>query len=125
MSRIRSANTQPEMAVRKLIFSLGYRYRLHVHTLPGRPDIVFASRRKIIFVHGCFWHQHPDPTCIDARRPKTSPEYWNDKLARNLLRDREHIKKLKRLGWGVLILWECELANLRILIPRIRQFLDR
>ena len=125
MSRIRCANTKPEVAVRKLIFSLGYRYRLHVQKLPGRPDIVFGSRKKIIFVHGCFWHQHPDPMCIDARKPKTSTKYWHDKLARNLLRDEEHVKNLNLLGWRVLILWECELSDLNILIPRIRRFLDR
>ena len=125
MSRIRSGNTKPEVAVRKLVFSLGYRYRVHVHKLPGRPDIVFASRKKIIFVHGCFWHQHPDPACPVARKPKTATKYWNEKLARNVLRDAEHIEKLSRLGWRVLTLWECELADLKLLISRIRRFLDR
>jgi len=124
MSRIRSANTKPELAVRKLIFSLGYRYRVHVQTLPGRPDIVFVARKRIIFVHGCFWHQHPNSACPHARKPKTSTKYWGDKLARNVLRDTEHVEKLSRLGWRVLILWECELADLKILIPKIRRFLD-
>src|SRR5258708_1775116 len=86
MSRIRSTGTKPEMVVRRLVHAMGVRYRLHVKGLPGKPDLVFRRLRKVIFVHGCFWHQHPRMGCLDARLPKSSGGYWNQKLARNVTR---------------------------------------
>src|SRR5579885_1709787 len=88
MAAIRSINTRPEICVRKMLFRLGYRYRLHARDLPGKPDIVFRRRRKVIFVNGCFWHQHPNSACADARRPKSNVSYWEPKLDRITQRDR-------------------------------------
>ena len=126
MRSIRSKGMKPEMVVRRLTHSLGYRYRLHRHDLPGRPDMIFPSRRKIIFVHGCFWHQHSDPQCKLARRPRSKSEYWGPKLLRNQERDREHQEKLYAVGWRVLTLWECEIKQRqpRELAARIQYFLD-
>ena len=103
MARIRSRNTGPELAVRRLVYSLGFRYRLHGTGLPGKPDLVFASRRKVIFVHGCFWHQHPG--C--GRQPKSRLEFWTEKLFQNRERDLRNQRKLRSLGWRILIVWEC------------------
>lgn len=108
MSRIRSRDTAPEMQVRKLAHAMGYRFRLHRKDLPGKPDLVFPGRKAAILVHGCFWHQHPDPDCRNGRRPKSRPEYWDPKLDGNLARDRRNIEALEALGWRVLVLWECE-----------------
>jgi DNA mismatch endonuclease (patch repair protein) len=105
MSRIGSKNTAPEIAVRKLLFSMGYRFRLHRSELPGTPDIVFIGRRKIIFVHGCFWHAHG---CKIGRPPKSRVDFWQAKLKRNSDRDRENERALRRQGWDVLTLWQCE-----------------
>ncbi|WP_233272713.1 very short patch repair endonuclease [Paraburkholderia acidisoli] len=107
MRRIRSKDTRPEYVVRRLVWSMGYRYRLHRRDLPGKPDLAFASQRKIIFVHGCFWHQHP-AGCSDARLPKSRLEYWLPKLQRNCERDAEAIKALEAAGWCVLVIWDCE-----------------
>jgi DNA mismatch endonuclease (patch repair protein) len=107
MSRIRSRDTIPELKVRKTLTKLGYRYRLHVAKLPGKPDIVMARRKKAIFVHGCFWHQHE--RCRYGRLPKSRLEYWGTKLARNRTRDEEIASALRRLGWSVLVIWECEI----------------
>jgi DNA mismatch endonuclease, patch repair protein len=123
MSAIRRANTKPELTVRKIAHRLGYRFRIHRGDLPGRPDLVFPSRRKIIFVHGCFWHQHPDPTCRPAKLPRTRQEYWYPKLARNVERDAKNISELERTGWQVLVIWECELADLEALTICLQQFL--
>jgi DNA mismatch endonuclease (patch repair protein) len=114
---------KPELAVRKLVHSMGYRYRLHRHDLPGRPDMVFSGRRKIIFVHGCFWHQHPDPRCKRAHTPRSNQDYWQPKLEKNVRRDSEHIQTLTEAGWAVLVLWECEVAKDLNLASRIRAFL--
>ena len=108
MAAIRSRDTAPELIVRSTAHKLGFRFRLHRKDLPGKPDLVFAARRKIIFVHGCFWHQHPDPDCLDARLPKSNTGYWHSKLARNVERDKLHALALIRLGWRVLVIWECE-----------------
>jgi DNA mismatch endonuclease (patch repair protein) len=121
MSKIRGKNTSPELAVRKLVFSLGYRYRLHVKNLPGKPDLVFPGRKKVIFVHGCFWHYH---TCRIGRLPKTRAEYWLQKLETNKKRDGEHYKNLIAQGWKVLVVWECELKNLTLVKDRIVEFLE-
>ena len=104
MRAIRSKGMKPELAVRRLVHAMGYRYRLHRHELPGRPDMVFPGRRKVIFVHGCFWHQHPD--CKLAHRPRSNLEYWGPKLHRNQERDSEHRARLAELGWDVLVIWE-------------------
>ncbi|MCK4788840.1 MAG: DNA mismatch endonuclease Vsr [Desulfobacteraceae bacterium] len=106
MSRIRSTDTKPEMVVRKLVHSLGYRYRLHVRALPGCPDIVFASRQKVILVHGCFWHRHRCKS--GSPKPKTREGFWKKKLADNKARDARHRRELKQLGWKVLTIWECQ-----------------
>jgi DNA mismatch endonuclease, patch repair protein len=124
MSRVRGKDTTPEMAVRRLVFSLGYRYRLHDARLPGKPDLVFAGRRKVIFVHGCFWHRHDG--CALARLPKSRIDFWARKLAGNKERDERNIAALRDLGWRVLVLWECELGNSsRLLKARITAFLGR
>jgi DNA mismatch endonuclease (patch repair protein) len=119
----KSKNTRPELRVRRLAYRLGYRYRLHVRALPGCPDMVFASRHKLIFVHGCFWHQHSDPKCKNGRKPGSNTEYWLPKLLRNVERDKKHTQQLKRMGWHVLVVWECEIADERRLVCRIRKFL--
>ena len=106
MSKIRSKNTLPEIQVRKILFSSGFRYRLHVKNLPGKPDIVLPKYNAVIFVHGCFWHLHSG--CRDGTIPKTRTAYWKDKLLRNKERDRDHMHELQKRGWLVLQLWECE-----------------
>ena len=110
MRRIRSKGTKPELAVRRLVHGLGYRYRLHRHDLPGRPDMVFPGRRKVVFVHGCFWHQHDDAACKLAHRPRSNLGYWGPKLARNRERDALHRVRLAELGWDVLVVWESQVA---------------
>src|SRR4051812_24588479 len=104
MQNIRSTNTGPELVLRRLLYTLGYRYRLHVRTLPGRPDIVFQSRRKVIFVHGCFWHQHS--ACREGRIPSSRIEYWGPKLRMNQERDSAHCAQLEAEDWKVLVVWE-------------------
>ena len=123
MSRIRSANTKPEWIVRRLLHRLGYRYRLHQTDLPGRPDLVFRARRKVIFVNGCFWHRHDDPTCKLARMPKSRLAFWQQKLEANRQRDRVNQLALERSGWKVMVVWECELRKPDTLRERIVEFL--
>ncbi|MEI6158543.1 MAG: very short patch repair endonuclease [Roseococcus sp.] len=124
MSRIRSANTVPELAVRKLCHSWGYRYRLHRRDLPGSPDLVFPRLRKIVFVHGCFWHRHSDPCCRNSVLPKTRREWWEAKLSANVRRDARNEAALTALGWEVLVIWECEIRNARHR-ERLEQFLQQ
>ncbi|NOX63106.1 MAG: DNA mismatch endonuclease Vsr [Chloroflexi bacterium] len=122
MSRVRSKDTKPEMRVRRLVHGMGYRYRLHRKDLPGNPDLVFVSRRKVIFVHGCFWHGHD---CRAGRkRPKTHQEYWDRKLRRNRERDAENQAKLREMGWDAFIIWECEIKDEEALKQRLVDFLD-
>ena len=121
MSRIRGKNTQPELIVRKLLFAAGYRYRLHVRKLPGSPDIVFPSRKKVIFVHGCFWHRHDH--CDSARMPKSRVEFWREKLNGNKARDARSFEALAQAGWQVLVIWECEIRDRQRLESELRSFL--
>ena len=123
MARIRSKGMKPELDVRKLVHRMGYRYRLHRKDLPGKPDMVFPSRRKVIFVHGCFWHQHSAENCLDGRHPKSNTDYWRPKLTRNVERDAEHLSRLDADGWQVLVIWECETKNLGEMARRIASFL--
>ena len=124
MRRIKSKDTRPEMVVRSLAHGMGYRYRLHRRDLPGRPDLVFPARAKVIFVHGCFWHGHPDPNCVDGRRqPKSRLDYWLPKLAGNKQRDHSHEATLRTLGWSVMIIWECETRDTATLRERLQAFL--
>jgi DNA mismatch endonuclease (patch repair protein) len=109
MASIRSKDTKPERAIRRFLFSLGYRFRIHRKDLPGSPDIVFMSRKKAIFINGCFWHLHPG--CSKARLPKTNQDYWVQKLERNRQRDRISSEALLSMGWEVLTIWECEITN--------------
>ena len=120
MARIRSVDTLPEMKVRRLVHGMGYRYRLHRRDLPGTPDLVFPGRRKIIFVHGCFWHQHG---CRRGSRPTSNQDFWNRKLDGNVLRDRANIAALERTGWSVLVIWECETKDVEAVTPRLDAFL--
>jgi DNA mismatch endonuclease (patch repair protein) len=121
MSRIRSRHTSPEMIVRRLVHGMGYRYRLHVASLPGKPDIVLPRLKKIIEVRGCFWHQHPG--CTDSHIPKSRIQYWEPKLARNQRRDEDNGRKLRKLGWKVCLVWECETKVTRKLLRRLHRFL--
>jgi DNA mismatch endonuclease (patch repair protein) len=122
MQRIRKTDTKPEIMVRRLVHAMGYRYRLHQSDLPGSPDIVFNRHRKVIFVHGCFWHRHD---CPDGRKlPKSKPEYWTPKLERNRRRDEASIARLHELGWRVLVVWECEITNRKRLKKRLVKFLS-
>ncbi|MDB5586885.1 MAG: hypothetical protein JWP26_1855 [Devosia sp.] len=124
MRAVKSKDTTPEMVVRRLIHGMGYRYRLHGKDLPGKPDLVFAGRRKVIFVNGCFWHGH---NCKrGARQPKANGDYWKAKIARNVHRDAGNIVALVRAGWRVVTIWECEtkVADRPALAAKLREFLD-
>lgn len=124
MSRVKGKNTKPELLLRSVVHGLGYRFRLHGAKLPGRPDLVFASRRKVIFLHGCFWHRHGAKNCQLARLPKSRPEFWVAKLEGNRRRDRRKKADLAALGWKTLTIWECQLKKRSSLENRIRTFLD-
>lgn len=121
MSRVRGKDTASEMLVRRLVHRMGFRYRLHRRDLPGTPDLVFSSRRKVIFVHGCFWHQH---NCKRGKRPSSNVEFWNAKLDGNSRRDKTNILSLQKNNWSVLVVWECETKQLDVLSRRIQRFLD-
>ncbi len=121
MAKVRSKGTVPEMQVRRGLHRLGYRFRLHSAGLPGRPDLVFASRRKVLFVNGCFWHAHAD--CPRARVPVSNREFWIAKLERNQCRDQRNVVALREAGWEVLTVWECELRDLVSALSRISLFL--
>jgi len=121
MGRVRSRDTKPEVIVRRLLHSLGYRYRLHDRRLPGAPDIVFSRRRKLVFVNGCFWHRHEG--CSLARLPKSRLDFWAPKLESNRARDIENSSKLAEAGWGVLVVWECEIGDAEHLSTRLVTFL--
>ena len=120
MAKIRSSDTKPEMIVRRLVHGMGYRYRLHRPDLKGKPDLVFGPRKKVIFVHGCFWHGHK---CALGRIPKTRIEFWKSKIDSNRLRDERQVAFLETNGWGVLVVWECQLRPIDELKQRIQEFL--
>jgi len=122
MRSIRSRDTKPELIVRRVATALGYRYRLYKSTLPGKPDLVFASRRKVIFVHGCFWHGHDCKR--GAREPKSNIDYWRTKVRRNRERDTRALTALSEADWSVLVIWECETHDSSILSDRIAEFLN-
>ncbi len=122
MSRIKSGNTKPELVVRSLLHSMGYRFRLHRKDLPGKPDIVLPKYRSVIFVHGCFWHRHHK--CKYAYNPKSNMDFWQKKFKANIERDVRVIKELKDLGWNILIVWECEIKDMEILKNKIYKFLE-
>ena len=122
MRAIRSKNTLPELAVRSLVHKLGYRFRLHRSDLPGKPDLVFPGRHKVMFVHGCFWHSHG---CKKGLVPKSNRDFWLPKLRRNKERDRENLKALAQLDWEALEIWQCELKDSRTLVKRVERFLGR
>ena len=121
MQAVKSRDTKPEMIVRRLIHKEGYRYRLHRHDLPGKPDLTFPQLKKIIFVHGCFWHGHDCKR--GAREPKTNVEYWRQKINRNKERDTKEQDALQSMGWDVLVIWECQLKDSNTLKERIIRFL--
>lgn len=121
MSRIRGKNTRPEITVRRIVHALGHRFRLHCRDLPGTPDLVFRGMRKVIFVHGCFWHRHDD--CPQAYNPKSRQDFWREKFRLNKRRDRAHARQLDRSGWDVLVVWECELSSPDAIRRKISRFL--
>ena len=122
MRAIRSKDTQPEMAVRSLVHKLGYRFRLHRQDLPGKPDLAFPARHKVIFVHGCFWHSHK---CKAGLIPKTNRGFWLPKLRRNKERDIENLETLTQHGWEALVVWQCELKDTCALVSRLESFLGK
>ena len=123
MSRIKGKNTKPEMIVRQWLWRNGLRYRLHRNDLPGKPDIVFAGRKKVIFVNGCFWHKH---NCKYFKWPKSNTEFWRQKIEGNVRRDGDNFAALTAKGWGYMVIWECEIKekNLEPLWERIKEFLN-
>lgn len=125
MSKVKSKDTKPEMWVRHLVHSMGYRYRLHRRDLPGTPDLVFPSRKKVILIHGCFWHRHPDSSCPLTRTPKSRKDFWLKKFKENLGRDLENENRLRALGWEQMVLWECQLKDVEKIKTRVEEFLSK
>lgn len=124
MAKVRAKNTKPEIIVRQLLHALGYRFRLHAKELPGKPDIVFRRRKKVVFVHGCFWHRHSD--CRRTTTPKTREDFWRSKFQANKVRDEDAQRELRLLGWESLVVWECETQNKdrSTLVTKLKSFLD-
>jgi DNA mismatch endonuclease (patch repair protein) len=123
MAKVRGRDSKPEMLVRRLVHGMGFRYRLHDRRLPGSPDLVFPRLRKAIFVHGCFWHRHPDSHCKLARMPKSRLDFWRPKLQGNRKRDLRHQAELEALGWRFLVVWECQMRDKEQLQNMLRAFL--
>jgi DNA mismatch endonuclease, patch repair protein len=121
MSRVKSRDTTPERAVRSMLHAMGYRFRLCRKDLPGKPDIVFGPRKKVVFIHGCFWHGH---RCRKGRLPKSNDAFWRNKIETNRARDKSSARKLRALGWEVLTIWQCQLRNPLAVRKRIVDFLD-
>ena len=122
MSRVKGKDTKPELQVRRLVYRLGFRYRLHCVGLPGKPDLVFTRRKRVIFVHGCFWHRHPG--CALCRMPKSKLRFWRPKLEGNRIRDLRNQRQLRRGGWRLLVIWECQITDEKKLKDRILKFLE-
>lgn len=123
MSAIRHKDTRPELTVRKMVHALGYRFRLHRNDLPGKPDLSFIFRRKVVFVHGCFWHRHSCPK--GQSLPNRNAAFWKEKLEKNSKRDQRHRSDLRKMGWGVLVIWECELRRPEKVALKLSRFLDQ
>ena len=123
MAQVKSKDSKPEMLVRRLLHRLGYRYRLHRTDMPGRPDLVFPSRRKVVFVNGCFWHRHTG--CPKVRIPATNKDYWITKLDNNHARDKRNIESLQKSGWKVHTVWECQLRDLSSVTDILVEFLEQ
>jgi DNA mismatch endonuclease (patch repair protein) len=121
MQSVKTRDTGPELTVRRIVYGLGYRYRLNAKKLPGRPDIVFPGRRRVIFVHGCFWHGHG---CRKGQAPKSRLDYWEPKLRTNRERDAAQVRSLEALGWSVLIVWQCETADPGALAAKLQDFIE-
>lgn len=121
MAAVKSKNTSPELVVRKALHRLGYRFALHSASLPGKPDLVFRYRRKIILIHGCFWHGH---ACRWGRTPKTNRSFWRTKVDNNRARDRRIVGKLRRDGWSVMTVWQCQTRTLEKLVEKMVRFLE-
>lgn len=123
MSRIRGYDTKPELTVRSIVHQMGYRFRLYGGDLPGNPDIVLPRHKKVIFVHGCFWHGHKD--CARSKRPGTHVSFWQNKLDKNIERDKKQQKELKKLGWQYLVVWQCEVNRTKRIHNKIKRFLTK
>lgn len=121
MSAVGQRDTKPEMVVRRLVHAMGFRFRLHVKTLPGSPDIVLPRHKKVIFVHGCYWHRH---TCKQATFPATRVDFWKAKFDANRKRDRRNVRELRQAGWRVIIIWECQTKRTEWLQSKLAEFLD-
>jgi DNA mismatch endonuclease, patch repair protein len=121
MSRVRSRDTGPELHVRRLLHAMGYRFRLHPADLPGKPDIVLPRYRTAIFVNGCFWHGHRD--CGAAKRPQTNVDFWNEKIDGNIARDKRKVGQLRRSGWKVIVVWECDVSRWEAIPPKLARAL--
>lgn len=123
MGRIRGKDTKPEMVVRRIAHRLGFRFRLHRSDLPGSPDLVFPGRRKVVFVHGCYWHRHPG--CRLAYQPKSNVEFWTEKFAANVARDQKALQELRNQGWDTLVIWECDAKDSGLVASRLSTYLGR
>ena len=122
MAQIKGENTKPELLVRRIVHSLGYRYRLHGKKLPGKPDLVLPRHHKVILVHGCFWHGHA--RCRRSALPTSNVDFWHEKIEGNRTRDRRTVRKLRRMGWQVLVVWQCETKDVARLTARLELFLE-
>lgn len=122
MSRVGGKDTKPELAVRSIIHRMGYRFRLHGSDLPGRPDVILPRHRKVVFIHGCFWHGHK--RCPRAARPSSNRVFWDRKLDSNTLRDVGNLRRLRSLGWKPLVVWQCEMQNPSKLVVKLQRFLS-
>ena len=123
MAKIKGKNTRPEIAVRSLLHRVGYRFRIHVSSLPGRPDIVLPKYRTVVFVHGCFWHRHKG--CKASTNPKSHKRFWSDKFARNIANDKKHRRQLRHMGWKVVTVWQCQLKRPDLVLRRINGIICR
>lgn len=123
MSKIKGKDTKPEKLVRSMLHRMGYRFRLHVRDLPGSPDVVLPRHRKIVFVHGCFWHGHLG--CQRAKLPETNRPFWEEKIGKNIKRDRAVLRELKRNGWKILVVWQCQMRDKNVLEKRLRRFMEK